>query len=408
MKKILLLSLLLIAPLSFGQGTFNYRRPLKGIKDQWYRIALPDEVYGKLKNPFSDLRILGLTRDGDTVEAPYLLEVAKSQEFMKLVPHSALNYVSRDGYYYFTLQALDEPIINHIDLQFSEHNFHWQVHLEGSQNQSDWYTILRDYEILSIREDYADYAFTSLYFPDCSFRYYRIGIPADQLPSVVQAGLWRRVREKGIVKEYTPINMQVKEKGKQTIVDLEFKHAVPIDWLEAKIKTSYDYYRPCAVFYAPGDTLPENENRRSYYLVERDVLSSVDLSGISWENPHIAKFWRLVIDNYDNEPLIFDSVKCSGPQHSLVARFTSKADYFLYYGDAERQAPFYDLSYFTDRIPEKLETLTPGKEEGLFIPEVVEVPLLKSRWWLWTLLALVILMLGAFTLRMLKSQRLEE
>lgn len=408
MKKILLLSFLLVSLLNYGQDTFNYRRPIKGIKDTWHRIALPDEFYGKLENPFSDLRILGLTNDGDTVEAPYILEVAKSQEFMELIPHSSLNFVSRDGYYYFTLRALDEPVINHIDLTFDEYNFHWEVRLEGSQNQADWYTILHDYQIMSIREDYADYSFTELYFPDCSFRYYRIGIPTDQLPSVAQAGLWRHVREQGIVKEYLPIDMKVKQKGKQTIVDLEFKDAVPIDWLEAKIKTDYDYYRPCSVYYASGDSLPEKEQLRNYQLAAQDVISSVKLSGIPWENAHISKFWRLIIENFDNEPLDFDSVKCSGPQHSLVARFTSKADYFLYYGNDAIESPFYDLNYFTEKIPEELKTLSLGEEESLILPEVIEEPFLTSRWWLWALMGLVILMLGVFTLRMVKSQRLEE
>jgi hypothetical protein len=408
MKKTLLLSFFLLAQLAFGQDTYHYRRPLKGIEDQWHRISLPDALYGKLKNPFTDLRILGLTPDGDTVEAPYLLEVAKSKEIMTMISNASLNPVERNGYYYFTLYATEHDVINRIDLKFNNANFSWPILLEGSQNQDDWYTVLRDYQILSIREGYADYAFTSLYFPDCSFRYYRIGIPADQIPELRQAGLWHQEREAGVVKNYTPKHMEVRQKGKQTIVDLEFEYAVPIDWLEARIKTDFDYYRPCAVYYHQGESLPEREGLRSYTRAASDVLCSAKLSGIGWEDPHIAKYWRLVVDNFDNEALDFDSVRCSGPEHSLVARFTSKADYFLYYGRDRMEAPIYDLSYFTDKIPEELKRLVPGAEEALILPEIPEEPFLKSRWWLWSLIALVVLMLGGFTLRMLKSSRLEE
>jgi len=62
---------------SFGQmNEYNYKRVLTGIKDEWHNIVLPNEIFGKVKQDLSDIRVFGITKDNDTIEVPYILRLA--------------------------------------------------------------------------------------------------------------------------------------------------------------------------------------------------------------------------------------------------------------------------------------------------------------------------------------------
>jgi len=53
---------------------FRYARPIEGITDEWHKISLPDELFEKLRADFRDIRIIGVTDAGDTIEAPYIMK----------------------------------------------------------------------------------------------------------------------------------------------------------------------------------------------------------------------------------------------------------------------------------------------------------------------------------------------
>ena len=70
--------LLFVYSLSFAQTEqYNYKRELKGISEQWHKIILPDEIFGKTSQNLSDIRIFGIKENFDTIEAPYLLQLIK-------------------------------------------------------------------------------------------------------------------------------------------------------------------------------------------------------------------------------------------------------------------------------------------------------------------------------------------
>ena len=64
----------------FGQlETYNFKRAIEGIDNQWHQIILPETMYEKVKSNFSDIRIYGITPENDTIEVPYLLKIATSK-----------------------------------------------------------------------------------------------------------------------------------------------------------------------------------------------------------------------------------------------------------------------------------------------------------------------------------------
>ena len=74
-KKIKFLAFfVLMNSFAFGQmKDLKYKRELKGIQDQWHSITIPNEMYGKISQDLSDIRIYGIKANKDTIEASYVL-----------------------------------------------------------------------------------------------------------------------------------------------------------------------------------------------------------------------------------------------------------------------------------------------------------------------------------------------
>ena len=76
--------------------TYNYKRALNEVNDEWHKVALPDAVFGKVKSDLSDLRIYGIAKT-DTIEAPYLLQVLSEKIVSKTISFDIINYFDSNG-----------------------------------------------------------------------------------------------------------------------------------------------------------------------------------------------------------------------------------------------------------------------------------------------------------------------
>src|SRR5690606_5749033 len=138
-----------IATYSYGQmEESKYARSIDGITDQWHQLILPEGIFGKVRPDFADLRIYGITENKDTGEAPYLLQIKTDQLSSAEKASKIINTVKTDKGYYFTCDVASSEAINLIKLSFGEDNFDWEILLEGSQNQQEWFSIVEEYRIL--------------------------------------------------------------------------------------------------------------------------------------------------------------------------------------------------------------------------------------------------------------------
>ena len=70
---------------SFGQTKqYNYKRELTGIKGEWNKIILPDDIFNKISRDFSDIRISSLNEKKDNIEAAYFLQIASENISIKV------------------------------------------------------------------------------------------------------------------------------------------------------------------------------------------------------------------------------------------------------------------------------------------------------------------------------------
>ncbi len=385
---------------------YRYKRELKDISSQWHTIQLPDDIYRHLNEDFSDIRIYGLTPAQDTVEAPYLLRIATNKISKRTVEFKTINRASNANGYYFSFEIPTAEAVNQIQLDFKQLNFDWKIKLEGSQNQQDWFTVLNDYRILSIKNELTSFKFTTLKFSDAKFRYYRISINSPVQPELLTASIINEQLKPGKhltypVKKFTTIE---KKETKQTIVELLLEHPVPVSSLEIKINDTVDYYRPITIQYLTDSVKTEQGWMYNYQTLLSGTLNSFEKQQWEWESRLVQKL-RIIIDNQDNQALSVGEVVLQGYVHELLARFSMPGTYALYYGNKNASRPVYDLNHFADKVPLEAQLVDMGEElnSGIQEPKVGE-SFFDNKWWLWIVMGIIIVLLGGFTFSMLKKK----
>lgn len=411
MRKLIILSLtnlLLVIQGTFVYGQkahYSYKRELKGVSDQWHRIVLPDDVFGKISVDFTDIRIFGIKPNQDTIEVPYLLRVANEQIISKDIPFKVTNTSHNANGYYFTFEVPANELINQVNLSFNQENFDWRIKLEGSQDQKDWFTILEDYRILSIRNEETDYQFTKLVFPESKYHYLRLAMDSSVKPELSSARLERQEVSKGRFQSFTIRKMEVREskETKQTEVEITLPMPVPVSYVKIGVAESFDYYRMLTVKYLADSIRTEKGWRYNYITATSGTLNSVEPNEFVFKSITTQKL-KVLIDNQDNEPLTIDTFQVMGPEHELMARFTESADFYLVYGNNNAVRPNYDIERFASRIPSTIKEVTLGEET---IQEKAKEsgvePLFMNKVWLWVVMGIIMVVIGGFSFKMMRS-----
>ena len=400
------LFIILQAGLVSGQhDSFRYKREIKGVNSLWHSIEIEKELFEKINSNFSDIRIIGFTNNGDTIEAPYLIKAHSDSYTVKEFPFNLLNKSRNEKGFYYTFE-LDEPVsLNEIQLTLDKTEFDWRVNLEGSQNMNEWYTIIQDYRIISIQNDLLNYSFTKLVFPESKYKYFRVLVKDSDQPSLTSARLLKEVYSQGRYKEYEVRKIQThensKEKTTEIIVDL--LHAVPVSRIKLNIKNDIDYYRPISITYINDSIQTKDGWRYQHRDLTHSVLSSFESPVYKVSNTITSKI-RVLIYNHDNRPLDLNGLQISGEMHEIIGRFDEDAEWSLYYGKDNSPSPKYDLVNFKSSIPETLDFLSIGEEKE--IKELEEKPraLFENSIWLWSLMLLIIVILGWFSFSMMKKR----
>lgn len=384
---------------------YNYKRPLDNITEEWHKITLPNAVFGQLNPNLSDLRIYGITAKNDTIEAPYLLRVLSEEIAHKAIPFEMINQSKGEKGYYFTFQVDLETNINQIKLDFDEPNFDWKVDLQGSQNQKEWFTILDNYRILSIKNESTNYKFTTLNFPKSKYQFFRLLLMSDTKPRLSSAQISKHEILEGTRVSHNINTLEISENKalKTTIIDLQLQQAVSISAVDLNIGNTFDYYRPLKIEFKSDSVKTENGWKYNYRTIASSTLNSLEANRFKFPTT-IAKDLRITIFNRDNQPLDINTVSVYGFEHQMIARFTEEADYMLFYGNTTARLPNYDISKFEAKVPMQLKAVKVGEQQMVIKPEQPKIkPLFEYKYWLWGIIGMVIILLGGFTLRMLRK-----
>lgn len=402
--------LILIAAFSFSYGQkmeeYNYKQELKGVSEQWHKLILPNGIFGETSQELADIRIFGLKENKDTIEVPYLLHLSSGKTASKEVAFKTLNASHNDKGYYFTFKIPTEEAINQIKLDFAQENFDWRIRLEGSHDQNEWFSIVEDYRILSIKNEQTDFQFTKLSFPSSKYRFFRVLIDSKEKLRLNSASIAQNEVIAASFREYKIRKVTVKEnkQSKQTEIDVELQLPVRASYINIGISDTFDYYRPLSIQYLADSFKTEQGWKYNYSTLASGTLNSMEKKGFQFNSTTVQKL-RILIDNQNNPALSIDSIEVKGYVHELIARFTEQADYYLIYGNKNVSQAHYDIERFTDNIPDTLEILELGEKQAIEQKEIpLTEPLFKNKSWLWAIMIVIIVLLGWFSIKMIKKE----
>lgn len=398
--------LFLFCSFSYGQmDQYNYKRELQGITAPWHKVVLPEEIFGKVAPNIADIRIFGITAAKDTLEASYLLKLKADKIIAKDVNFKFLNTTQNEKGYYFTLEVPTEDAINQLILDFNKQNFDWKLTLEGSQNQQEWFTVVDDYRILSIKNAATDYQFTKVIFPSAKFRFFRLLIKSPENPELINVKATYNEISNGSFVEYAIANLKtIQDKEVQkTSIEIDLKSTVAVSSIQIKVKDTFDYYRPISIQYVVDSIKTEQGYNYIYENLTTVTLNSLEKNELKFDSTILKKL-KISIFNQDNEPLNIETIAVRGTIHELLVRFTEPAVYFLTYGNKKATKPNYDIERFDSKIPDTLTALTLGNEQKIDKKVSTTAPLFKNKIWLWLLMGTIILVLGWFSVKMMRKK----
>jgi len=139
-----------------------------------------------------------------------------------------------------------------------------------------------------------------------------------------------------------------------------------------------------------------------YNTLYNGTVNSINKNKFQFYNKLYQKL-RITIKNYDNLPLSFSGFKVRGPNHRLITRLNNSENLYLCYGNTEAKKPLYDIAFFKDKIPTDLNAASLSEVEYYPKGSNEPGPFFKNKWWLWSTMIIVILLLGTFAVRMVRE-----
>lgn len=385
-------------------SSYAYKRPIEVPgNDGYYRIVLPPEIQSKSKSNDNDLRVYSISGK-DTVEIPYLYE--------HLGDHSdevELNFERINDSYnekccsYVTLKFEEKKVINTIRLEVGELNFDKTVMIEGSNDNRSWVTVADHQRIVNFHDAGENFSHTELQIPPSEYSYFRLKFDDDGSKRItvyeVSAYLYKDIpgnyHEVPIKKSEQDENK--KEHQSSLFIDLGFQQQ--LDFLELHSSEKENYFRNVDVYQQIGTI----NGKEQWQLVASDVVSSRSENKIRLFSCRTSKL-KVIVDNYDNAALQFDRIKVLSEDQALTAKLKKGANLFLCYGKDADAAPVYDLVHFKDEIPQSLNMLQVGAEIAQVQASIPPAnALIQNKKWLWVVMALLIALIGFFSLRMMRK-----
>lgn len=385
---------------------YRYKRELKGVNTTWHSLTIPNEVFKNAQSGLADLRIFGI-KEKDTIEVPYILEQSANQVTDRETPFNIINQSTNTNGFFYTFHTSAATSINQIKLSFKQDNFDWRVKLEGSNDNKEWFTVLNDYRILSIKNANTDYKFTQLNFATAKYSYFRLAIKANEQPQLNAAKILKTDTLKGVYKDvsYKSYQLLNEAKTKQSIIDVTLASPTPLSYLKINAQSDFDFYRAFKIEYATDSFKTDKGTQYNYAPLFEGTISSLETPEFNFTSTFVNRL-KITIENNDNKPLRLNSIALKGPVYELVGRFDDATlNYALYYGNKDALIANYELKNFENKIPMQVTSLSVGTEQNnpAFTSEKVIVPLFENKFWLWGLIGVIIALLGFFSYRMLKS-----
>lgn len=414
-KYYLFLYLNLVALLSEAQlSTFDYYREINPVtKSGFYKMKIGSAI---IDRP-GYYRIFEVN-DQDTMEVPHIAEEYDNSTYDK----SFFRYLNIIDKSYtqnnksFATLIIDSGLhYNSVYLNFNAPEFFKNVTLEGSDDNKNWKTIIENEKVFHYFRPPSDHYYRNkISFDSVSFRYLRV--TCDDLGS----------QRLDLSSAYIPLTEEVSngdgellptglirtedKANKQTVIECSFRRMYFIACIQLKVENELPYRREVEV-----EFLTQNTSNDKWVVFSNGIISSNSSNKIYFQNYSLrdANFktikMRVIIHNLDDRPLGKIAIDAYTHEEIVKCRLEKEKKYLLAYGKMNDGAPQYDLQYFKNAIPLNVSYIEAGAEQKIVhATPIVKSPFISNKLWIWIVLVAGIILIGWFTVKMMKQEQSKE
>lgn len=407
----------LICSFAFAQrADYKYVKPIPQTQEGWNKFNIGNEINSKVNSNFSDIRIYEITTE-DTVEIAYILNRESTTSAPEFVPTTLKNITIWHNNKASFIAELTKPIqINEIQLTFQEKNFDAKAEILGSQDMKNWELLATEQRIVGIQNASTDFSFTTLYFANAQYKYYKCNIESSKPLNISKVAVYDELPNRFInnLKDTfstTQIHATQDKKQRLTTYFVQFEQGVYADALRLTLDSAHEFTRKISLY----NILDSVESEKGWIYTEQ-LITTASIASFANNTlkfaPTLLGKLKIIIHNGDNPNLTITSVTATAPIYSIYTKLkNNNSNYFLYFGNPNANNPDYDIIHFIDQIPENVHLIKLGATMLLHPAPTIEeeqpISFLSDPTTLWTLLIIMVVVIGWFSIKMLLKKEVE-
>jgi hypothetical protein len=325
---------------ALAQQPYKYKTAVQRVDSSgFYKILLQPNLTGKCQPGLADIRLV----DDQRKPVPYLLGNAlpvQVKTSYRELPRMATAAV-KDSLTTYIAQNPQRLSIDQLWIKLRNTAVNRTVNVLGSDDLQHWFAI-KENILLQEAADQKDGTFEELItLPSSTYRFLKIEVNGkNRAPiNIIKAGIYMNLASKPEYAALPKATLFSATKGSTSLITISFKEPYRVDRLHLQITGTKYYRRPLRVYSISGN--------KKEWLKEALITSAGD--GDIEVSAQTSKL-LLEVDNEDNPQLVVQSVEAYQLKQSLVAYLNKGHQYQLSFGNANVNAPRYDLQFFTDSI----------------------------------------------------------
>lgn len=407
MKKLINILFLLLAIVAYSQH--NTTGELQTVKTNGlHKIKIPNKIRSFSNKDLRDFRI----RDVNNNQVPYFITQAKTE-----VQASSFNEfkiidknISTDTSSAYIFEN-SKGQINQAVLHIANYKGFKYYNLLGSNNKKRWFGLVNNQYINNLNSSQNTSIYKPINFPLCTYKYLKIVFnDKNSLPvNILNIGNSTHKISTTAIEEIPVKTLQFSKLAdqKKTRATIVFENPEIINTIKFSIKAP-KFYKRNATIYFLITTEANHKKTIQRQVIKRFSLNSETPNEINLSNVFQKELF-IEIENQDNPELEISNLQFFQKSLYAIADLKEGEAYTITTGDKTLNRPTYDITYFRNKVSDKLPILnisnvvhTIEKSE-----ETATISFWQQPWFMWLAIGLATLLIGFVISGLVKDMKQE-
>lgn len=366
-------------------------------------IVVDSDIWKYARPDLADIRLY----DGQS-QVPYALAKESGGRTAEETSAKVLNLGNVAGHTEFDLDVSALAEYDRVRLQLDANNFINNAHVQGRKSLNDssgvdlGSTTLYDFTAEELGSN------STLKFATSSFPYLHVRLATGIRPDQVKSAYLSNFAETKATWSSSGQCAPAAGAAKQTAFECAINDGAPLERIVFQLgnfgANQTNFSRTVNVADEKGTEIESGDISRVLVKRAGQTISNENLAIDLY--PEVSGKIRITIDNGDDAPLPISQVHPLSFERRIYFDPRGHSSLMLYYGDTKVDAPSYDYAKFFEQRPDAVAAqLSPAAANAQFTARSDDRPWSeRHNWVLWAAMVLAVLVLGALTIRSLKSE----